>query len=103
MGRVGDARTARRSQDGTWPGLYPGSDWVNFPNPINNSWEPQLFEGALSVTTDFRRVISEYLLTRGQHTMTTLNYVFPGYSGYSPLGIFNNVPELPVFRNGFED
>lgn len=87
---------------GSWPGLYPGNEWVNYPNPVNGSWQPELFEGALSVTTDFRRVISEYLLKRGQHTTGTLNYVFPGYSGYTPLGIFNPIPEIPLFRNDFE-
>ena len=74
---------------GTWPGIYPGADWVNFPNPKNGSWEPEIFDGALATTTDFRRVLSEYLLKRGQHTTATQSYVFPDYSGYSEMGIFN--------------
>src|SRR5690606_37477595 len=48
---------------GTWPGLYPGTqdDFVRYPNPKNGSTDPELFQGALSTTTDFRRVLSEYL------------------------------------------
>ena len=91
---------------GSWPGLYPGTanDWVDYANPKNGSIEPELFEGALSVTTDFRRVLSEYLQVRAQHTTLTLDYVFPGYSGYTPMGIFKSLDEKPdmIFRGDFE-
>ena len=55
---------------GEWPGLAPAD----------------LFEGLdVEVTTDFRRVLSEVLIRRlGNPELAT---VFPGYSGYQPLGI----------------
>jgi len=91
---------------GQWPGLYPGTadGFVNYPNPKNGSTQPELFEGALSTTTDFRRVLSEYLQARCQHTAGTLGYVFPNYTGYSPMGIFNPLaePEEMIFKAGFE-
>ena len=91
---------------GDWPGLYPGTedDWVDYPNPKNGSTEPELFQGALSVTTDFRRILSEYLHKRGQHTTQSREFVFPGYTGYSPMGIFNAIPEPDdmIFNSGFE-
>ncbi len=91
---------------GQWPGLYPGTadGFVNYPNPKNGSNQPELYEGALSTTTDFRRVLSEYLQARCQHTAGTLAYVFPNYNGYSPMGIFNPLlePEEMVFKAGFE-
>jgi uncharacterized protein (DUF1501 family) len=55
---------------GAWPGLAPG----------------QLFEGTdLAVTTDYRRVLSEILIRRCGNA--DLAAVFPGYDGYSPLGV----------------
>lgn len=91
---------------GDWPGLYPGTadDWVDYPNPKNGSTEPELFQGALATTTDFRRVLSEYLEARCEHTPTTRAAVFPGYYGYSPMGIFEALggsPEM-IFENSFE-
>lgn len=92
---------------GDWPGLYPGTedDWVEYVNPKNGSSESELFEGALSTTTDFRRILSEYLQKRGRHTSQTLDLVFPGYSGYTPMGIFSALPEPGdvIFDSGFED
>ena len=91
---------------GNWPGLYPGTedDWVDYPNPKNGSTEPELFQGALSTTTDFRRVLSEYLQRRGQHTTQSREFVFPGYTGYSPMDIFKSIPDPDdlIFRGGFE-
>jgi uncharacterized protein (DUF1501 family) len=91
---------------GDWPGLYPGTadGFVNYPNPKNGSAEPELFQGALSVTTDFRRVLSEYLQVRCEHTPASLAYVFPDYAGYSPMGLFQPLlppPEI-IFGSGFE-
>ncbi len=55
---------------GQWPGLAPD----------------QLFEGLdLEVTTDFRRVLSEVLIKRLGNS--NLSEVFPGFEGYSPLGV----------------
>jgi uncharacterized protein (DUF1501 family) len=63
---------------GHWPGLAPS----------------QLFDSAdLEVTTDFRRVLSEILVRRMGNNQ--LGYVFPGYSGYSPLGVVDGV-DLPT-------
>jgi uncharacterized protein (DUF1501 family) len=92
---------------GDWPGLYPGTedDWVEYANPKNGSTDPELFEGALSTTTDFRRVLSEYLQKRGNHTTASLDQVFPAYSGYSPMGIFSPLaqPDNIIFAGDFED
>ncbi len=65
---------------GTWPGLAPG----------------QLFEGIdLAVTTDYRRVLSEILIRRLGNNQ--LGLVFPGYTGYSPLGIVNGTDLPPIY------
>ena len=68
------------------------------------STEPELFQSALSVTTDFRRVLSEYLHTRGQHTTQSREFVFPGYTGYSPMGVFKSLPDPDdlIMSDGFE-
>ena len=73
---------------GTWPGLYPGSDWVNYVNPNSGTFEPELFEGAVATTTDFRHILGEFLMQRCQYNTAALSSVFPGFTGYSPLGIF---------------
>ncbi|HKJ17028.1 MAG TPA: DUF1501 domain-containing protein [Xanthomonadales bacterium] len=91
---------------GDWPGLYPGTadGFVNYPNPKNGSTDPELFQGALATTTDFRRVLSEYLEARCEHTPTTRAAVFPGYNGYSAMGIFEPLSEVPdmIFQSDFE-
>ncbi len=62
----------------------------------------QLFEGAdVAVTTDYRRVLAEALAARLGNA--NVGYVFPGYSGYSPLGIFQSSTLADtVFKSGFE-
>ena len=69
----------------------------------------QLFEGEdVEVTIDYRRVLSEALIRRQQNNH--LGHVFPGYSGYSPLGIFQGTDIAPdytdnwdrLFHNGFD-
>jgi uncharacterized protein (DUF1501 family) len=67
---------------GTWPGLA----------------NDQLYDAAdLDITTDYRRVLAEILASRmGNGNWPT---IFPGYSGYSPLGV---VRQLPMFADGFE-
>ena len=91
---------------GNWPGLYPGTadEWVSYPNPKNGSTEPELFEGALATTTDFRRVLSEYLFKRCQYNSNSLEFVFPDYSGYEPMGIFKTLADDSdvIFKGGFE-
>jgi uncharacterized protein (DUF1501 family) len=69
-----------------------------FPGLAND----QLFEGAdVAVTTDYRRVLAEALVARLGNG--NIGYVFPGYSGYSPLGIFQPSPIAEtIFKNGFE-
>ncbi len=60
---------------GTWPGLATG----------------QLYDGYdLAVTTDYRRVLSEVLVRRLGQPLTNLGTIFPGYAGYTPLGVFND-------------
>ena len=80
---------------GTFPGLGTNPDGSN-----------QLFEGAdLTVTTDYRQVLSEAIIRRLANP--NVYYVFPGYSGYTPLGIFQGTDLPPanydaIFKNGFD-
>ncbi len=62
----------------------------------------QLFEGAdVAVTTDYRRVLAEALVARLGNA--NVGYVFPSYTGYSPLGIFqSSVLADTVFKSGFD-
>jgi len=72
---------------GTWPGLR----------------EELLNEGDLEVTTDFRRVLSEIVVRRLANPR--LDLVFPGYTGYQPLGVVTGVDlgvGEPIFSDGFE-
>ncbi|MGY3264709.1 DUF1501 domain-containing protein [Lysobacter sp. HA35] len=67
---MGGAVNGRRFY-GQWPGL---TDTVI-----------AAANGDLPVTTDYRRVVSEILIRRmGNNNLST---IFPGYSGYTPLGI----------------
>ncbi|HQV49448.1 MAG TPA: DUF1501 domain-containing protein [Dokdonella sp.] len=66
----------------------------------------QLYQGTdVAVTTDYRRIISEALIRRMANP--NIYYVFPGYSGYTPMGVFQG-PDLPpvgydqIFAHGFE-
>src|SRR3546814_9706310 len=58
---------------------------------LYGSWkglDPEILSpyfGDVPVTTDFRRVLSELLVRRMGNNR--LSQVFPGYTGYSPLGI----------------
>ena len=64
---------------GVWPGLHTD----------------QLYNGKdLAVTTDYRRVLSELIIR--QFNNTNIDYVFPEYTGYSPLGVIRSIPETPV-------
>jgi uncharacterized protein (DUF1501 family) len=55
---------------GDWPGMAPDA----------------LYDGRdLQITTDYRRVLSEVLIRRLGNNK--LGQVFPGYSGYAPLGV----------------
>lgn len=72
---------------GTWPGLAPG----------------QLVDGTdLAVTTDYRQVMSEILIRRMCNP--SLDSIFPGYSGYQPLGVVQglDLPAPTIFADGFE-
>ncbi len=51
----------------------------------------------LQVTTDYRRVLSEILTSFMGNP--NVDVVFPGYSGYTPMGLF---PSDLVFSNSFE-
>lgn len=66
---------------GAWPGLAPG----------------QLFEGTdVAVTTDYRQVLSEILIRRLENPY--LGQIFPGYSGYGPLGVVQGVDIPPIYE-----
>lgn len=76
---LGGAVNGRRFY-GQWPGL-----------------DPQVlsaYYGDLPVTTDHRRVLSEILVRRMGNP--NLGAVFPGYSGYSPLGLMQGSDLTPV-------
>ena len=71
---------------GTWPGL--ASD--------------QLFEGEdLAVTTDYRRILSEVLIRRLGNNQ--LGSIFPGYTGYEPLGVVTGTDLPPDYGDGTGD
>ena len=72
---------------GAWPGLAPGQ-LVDFTD--------------LAVTTDYRRVLSEILIRRLCNP--AIDVIFPGYSGYEPLGIVEGDDLQPptIFSDGFE-
>lgn len=75
---LGGAVNGRRFY-GNWMGLDPETLSPYF--------------GDVPVTTDFRRVFSEILIRRmGNNKLGT---VFPGYSGYSPLGIVQGTDLTP--------
>jgi uncharacterized protein (DUF1501 family) len=66
---------------GSWPGLANG----------------QLYDAAdLAITTDFRRVLAEILQKRMGNP--NIDQVFPGYAGYTPLGVISDA----IFRDNFE-
>jgi uncharacterized protein (DUF1501 family) len=79
-----------------------GATYGNFPGLADE----QLFEGAdVDVTTDYRQVLSEALIRRLANP--NIYYAFPGYSGYTPLGIFQGVDLPPsafdtIFKGGFD-
>ena len=60
--------------------------------------DPQVLSpyfGDVPVTTDFRRVFSELLIRRMGNNK--LGDVFPGYSGYTPMGIFQGSDIAPQY------
>ena len=60
--------------------------------------DPQVLSpyfGDVPVTTDFRRVFSELLIRRMGNNK--LGNVFPGYTGYTPLGIFQGTDIAPQY------
>ena len=71
--------------------------------------ESQLFErDDVAVTVDYRDVVSEILIKRMHNRF--LGFIFPGYTGYTPLGVVSG-PELnpvyefdydPLFSSGFD-
>lgn len=79
-----------------------GTVYGNFQGLANGA----LYENVdVAVTTDYRRVISEALIRRMGNP--NIYYAFPGYSGYTPMGIFQGADLPPsdydaIFRNGFE-
>jgi hypothetical protein len=68
---------------------------------LYGSWkglDPEILSpyfGDVPVTTDFRRVLSELLIRRMGNNR--LGAVFPGYAGYSPLGIVQGSDMTPQY------
>ena len=79
-----------------------GQVYGTFPGLGNTD----LYEGTdVAVTTDYRRIISEALIRRMANP--NIYYVFPGYTGYTPMGVFQGTDLPPsgydaLFANGFE-
>jgi uncharacterized protein (DUF1501 family) len=64
---------------GVWPGLHTD----------------QLYNGKdLEVTTDYRQVLSEIIIRQFENDH--IDYVFPNYTGYSPLGVIRSIPQTPA-------
>ncbi len=65
-----------------------------------------LYQGTdVNVTTDYRQIVSEALIRRMANP--NIYYVFPGYSGYVPLGVFQGADLPPstfdeIFAGGFD-
>ena len=63
--------------------------------------DPQVLSpyfGDIPATTDFRRVFSELMIRRMGNNK--LGEIFPGYTGYSPLGIFQGADMVPQYVAG---
>ncbi|MEM9595942.1 MAG: DUF1501 domain-containing protein [Acidobacteriota bacterium] len=72
---------------GQFPGLHPD----------------QLVDGTdVGVTTDYRRILSEVLIRRMCNN--SLDTIFPGYTGYTPLGVVQgtDLPPGQIFSDNFE-
>jgi uncharacterized protein (DUF1501 family) len=68
---------------GKWPGLATN----------------QLYDKRdLAITTDYRRVLSEILIRRMGNPQ--LGAIFPGYTGYAPLGILQGTDLEPIYNPG---
>ncbi len=66
-----------------------GTVYGNLPGLDNQT----LYQGTdVAVTTDYRQLISEALIRRMANP--NIYYVFPGYAGYAPLGVFQGA-DLP--------
>jgi uncharacterized protein (DUF1501 family) len=83
-----------------------GNPLLVFGGPVNGrqfygQWlglDPQVLSpyfGDVPVTTDFRRVFSELLIRRMANNR--LGSVFPGYGGYTPLGLFQGTDLAPQY------
>jgi uncharacterized protein (DUF1501 family) len=75
---LGGAVNGRRFY-GSWPGLNPETLSPTF--------------GDVPVTTDYRRVVSEIMIRRMANP--NLSTIFPGYTGYAPLGIVQGTDLTP--------
>jgi len=87
-------------------GVNGGQVYGDWPGLAN----AELFEGEdVLATTDYRRVLSEILIRRLENPY--LGQIFPGYSGYSPMGVVQGADLPPnydpvaneIFADGFED
>jgi uncharacterized protein (DUF1501 family) len=66
---------------GQWPGLS----------------NAQLYQGAdLAVTTDYRRVLSEWLRVRGGRSDPQLSTIFPSYAQQADIGLLHTPASTPA-------
>jgi uncharacterized protein (DUF1501 family) len=74
-----------------------GGFFGQFPGLAPN----QLFEGDdVEATVDYRDVVSEVLMKRQRNPF--LGYIFPGYTGYTPLGVVNGDDMIPVYEEDYD-
>ncbi|MCF6319611.1 MAG: DUF1501 domain-containing protein, partial [Proteobacteria bacterium] len=74
-----------------------GGFYGNFPGLQPH----QLLEGDdVDVTVDYRDVISEILMKRMHNRF--LGYIFPQYTGYTPLGLVSGVDLNPVYEFDYD-
>ena len=97
-------RVRQNGSSGTDHGY--GNPMLVLGGPVNGrrfygQWlglDPQVLSpyfGDVPVTTDFRRVFSELLIRRMGNNK--LGNVFPGYTGYTPLGLFQGSDIAPQY------
>ncbi len=74
-----------------------GGFYGQFPGLAPN----ELFEsGDVEATVDYRDVVSEVLIKRQQNRF--LGYIFPDYTGYTPLGLVNGSDLTPVYEVNYD-
>ncbi len=98
FGRTFNENDSLGTDHGRGNAMFVVGGWVN-GGQLYGSWpgldSDQLHQGReVDVTTDYRQVLSEILIRRFANP--NLSTVFPGYSGYTPLGVVEGPDITPV-------